>query len=136
MTAAARPWLYFLPAIAATAVTPLLAVISVGVGLKHDCEDCGVAGAPSARTYQWLLASGLSVLALLLAWAAAGVVAVLARVDLRIRVVPLLIVVLFALLPAAVAGIAVGIGVADQANRAGIGGSSPSAVRDDPRPQG
>lgn len=113
--------MYLLPAMAATAVTFLFAVISLLVGPTHECEECpGDTGASRAQTDQWLVAVGVSVLALLLAWVATAVVVVITRGDdLQIRVVPLLIVVLFALGPATGAGVAVGISVANKANPAG-----------------
>lgn len=121
MSRVARPWLYLLPAVATTAVTFLLAAISLVVGPTHECEECaGSTGASPAQTDQWLVALGVSVLALLLAWMAAAVVAVITRGDgRRVRVVPLLVVVLFALGPATGAGVAVGISVANEADPAG-----------------
>jgi hypothetical protein len=121
MCRVARLWVYLLPALATTAVTFLLAVISVVVGPTHECEECpGTTGASPGQTDQWLVTVGVSVLALLLAWVATAVVVAITRGDdVRIRVVPLLVVVLFALGPATVAGVAVGISVANNANPAG-----------------
>jgi len=120
MSRVARSWLYLLPAMTTTAVTFVLVVISLLVGPTHSCEECGGTGASPAQTDQWLAAVGVSLLAFQLAWVAAGVVAVITRSDgLRIRIVPLFIVIIFALGPATGAGVAVVLSVANKANPAG-----------------
>lgn len=121
MPLADRRLLYAVPALVATPVTILLALVSVFVGPIHECEECpGQTGASQAQTDRWLWILSVSAAAVFLAWAVAVIVIVVTGRDgRRLSAITLAIVIAVALVPVAGAGVAVAVNAYNAAHPAG-----------------